>query len=92
MSSCHCGPRYEQCNIVKLNACMHALGTWVVLVTCARWCVRVPVDGDEPLMSGSGVVSKDVTDDDLLDSWHEALTKWHQQLKQKPKQVRFMQA
>ena len=48
----------------------------------------MPVDGDEPLMSGSGVVSKDVTDDDLLDSWHEALTKWHQQLKQKPKQVR----
>ena len=75
-----------------LYVCVGYLGCVHVLVTCARWCVRVPVDGDEPLMSGSGVVSKDVTDDDLLDSWHEALTKWHQQLKQKPKQVRLIQA
>lgn len=44
-------------------------------------------DHDEPLLSGSGWVSKEVTDDNLLESWHEALTKWHQNLKLRPKQV-----
>ena len=37
-------------------------------------------DSDEPLPSGSGSVSKDVTDDELFDSWHAALTRWHQNL------------
>nr|XP_034301493.1 rab GTPase-activating protein 1 isoform X5 [Crassostrea gigas] len=44
-------------------------------------------DGDEPLLSGSGVVSKEVTDDNLLEAWHEVLVKWHQNLSQRPKQV-----
>lgn len=44
-------------------------------------------DNDEPLLSGSGSVSKDVTDENLLDNWHEALTKWHQCLTSRPKQV-----
>lgn len=44
-------------------------------------------DGDEPLLSGSGVVSKEITDEDLLNAWHEVLKKWHQNLAQKPKQV-----
>lgn len=33
------------------------------------------------------MVSKEVTDDDLLQAWHEVLKKWHQNLAQKPKQV-----
>lgn len=44
-------------------------------------------DGDEPLLSGSGVVSKEVTDENLLEAWHEVLVKWHQNLSQRPKQV-----
>ena len=44
-------------------------------------------DGDEPLLSGYGVVSKEITDEDLLNAWHEVLKKWHQNLSQKPKQV-----
>ncbi|XP_074654020.1 rab GTPase-activating protein 1-like [Tubulanus polymorphus] len=44
-------------------------------------------DYDEPLPSGSGVVSKDIMDGELLDSWHECLTKWHQNLSQRPKPV-----
>jgi hypothetical protein len=37
-------------------------------------------DGDEPLLSGYGVVSKEITDEDLLNAWHEVLKKWHQNL------------
>jgi hypothetical protein len=33
------------------------------------------------------VVSKEVTDDNLLEAWHEVLVKWHQSLSQRPKQV-----
>ena len=44
-------------------------------------------DGDEPLMSGSGVVSKEITDENLLEAWRDVLKKWHQNLGQKPKQV-----
>ena len=29
------------------------------------------VDNDEPLLSGSGAVSKDVTDEELLENWAE---------------------
>lgn len=47
-------------------------------------------DGDEPLQSGSGVVSKDVTDENLLDSWRDAMGRWHQNLKQRPKQVQSL--
>ena len=35
-------------------------------------------------------MSKDVTDENLLEAWHEALTKWHQNLTSsgsRPKQV-----
>ena len=28
-------------------------------------------DNDEPLLSGSGAVSKDVTDEELLENWAE---------------------
>jgi len=44
-------------------------------------------DGDEPLLSGSGVVSKDVTDEVLLDTWQEMITKWHQELNKRPKNI-----
>lgn len=44
-------------------------------------------DNDEPLLSGSGVVSKEVTDDALLDSWKDVLVKWHQNVKVKPRGV-----
>ncbi|ESO96116.1 hypothetical protein LOTGIDRAFT_116192 [Lottia gigantea] len=47
-------------------------------------------DGDEPLLSGSGVVSKEITDENLLDAWHDVLTKWHQNLSQRPKQVHHL--
>lgn len=39
------------------------------------------------MLSGYGVVSKEITDEDLLSAWHEVLKKWHQNLSQKPKQV-----
>ena len=57
---------------------------YVILSLCA------PSENDEPLLSGSGTVSKEVTDENLLEAWHEALTKWHQNLKQRPKPVRFL--
>ncbi|KAK3719378.1 hypothetical protein RRG08_029534 [Elysia crispata] len=44
-------------------------------------------EGDEPLLSGSGVVSKEVTDEDLLGTWAEVLTRWHANLSIRPKQV-----
>ncbi|XP_063424247.1 rab GTPase-activating protein 1-like isoform X2 [Mytilus trossulus] len=47
-------------------------------------------DGDEPLLSGYGFVSKEITDEDLLQAWHEVLKKWHQNLTQKPKQVHHL--
>jgi hypothetical protein len=47
-------------------------------------------DNDEPLLSGSGVVSKDVTDENLLDSWRDVLRRWHQNLRQRPKQVQSL--
>ncbi|XP_030757026.1 rab GTPase-activating protein 1-like isoform X2 [Sitophilus oryzae] len=42
-------------------------------------------DGDEPLLSGTGLVSKDCSED-ILESWAEILTKW-KQTHQKPKQL-----
>jgi len=48
------------------------------------------LDNDEPLLSGSGVVSKDVTDENLLDSWHNVLKRWHQNVRQRPRQVRSL--
>ena len=44
-------------------------------------------DVDEPLLSGSGIVSKEITDENLLEAWKDVLKKWHQNLSQKPKQV-----
>ena len=44
-------------------------------------------DGDEPLLSGSGVVSKEIMDENLLEAWKDVLKKWHANLTQKPKQV-----
>ena len=38
-------------------------------------------------MSGSGAVSKEVTDEQLLDNWRDVLRKWQQNVKQRPKQV-----
>lgn len=49
--------------------------------------VFVVSDNDEPLLSGSGVVSKDVIDENLLDSWHSVLKRWHQNTRQRPRQV-----
>jgi len=48
------------------------------------------LDNDEPLLSGSGVVSKDVTDENLLDSWHNVLKRWHLNVRQRPRQVRSL--
>jgi len=48
------------------------------------------LDNDEPLLSGSGIVSKDVTDENLLDSWHNVLKRWHQNVRQRPRQVRSL--
>ena len=45
------------------------------------------IDSDEPLLSGSGVVSKEVTDENLLEAWSDLMVKWHQNLSQRPKQV-----
>jgi hypothetical protein len=44
-------------------------------------------DTDEPLLSGSGVVSKEITDENILEAWKDVLKRWHQNLSQKPKQV-----
>jgi len=52
------------------------------------WCCHL--DNDEPLLSGSGIVSKDITDENLLDSWHNVLKRWHQNVRQRPRQVRSL--
>ena len=44
-------------------------------------------DTDEPLLSGSGNVSKEVKDCNLLEAWAEVLTRWHSNLAVRPKQV-----
>ncbi|XP_025111685.1 rab GTPase-activating protein 1-like isoform X2 [Pomacea canaliculata] len=44
-------------------------------------------DTDEPLLSGSGIVSKEVKDGNLLEAWAEVLTRWHSNLSSRPKQV-----
>lgn len=46
-------------------------------------------DGDEPLLSGSGAVSKDCTKGEL-DGWGEVLAKWRQNLKVRPKQLNLL--
>lgn len=61
----------------------------IFIILLLKLTVYLP-DGDEPLLSGSGVVSKEVTDDNLLEAWHEVLTKWHQTLSQRPKQVHHL--
>lgn len=42
-------------------------------------------DGDEPLLSGTGLVSKDCSED-VLESWADVLNRW-KTTKQKPKQL-----
>ncbi|XP_060525757.1 rab GTPase-activating protein 1-like isoform X2 [Cylas formicarius] len=42
-------------------------------------------DGDEPLLSGTGLVSKDCAED-VLESWADILLKW-KQTRQRPKQL-----
>ena len=39
------------------------------------------------MLSGSGVVSKDVLDENLLEAWADALSKWHANLGHRPKQI-----
>ncbi|XP_023215853.1 rab GTPase-activating protein 1-like [Centruroides sculpturatus] len=43
-------------------------------------------DNDEPLLSGTGEVSKDCTEVEL-EGWGDVLSKWRQNLKQRPKQL-----
>lgn len=43
-------------------------------------------DNDEPLLSGTGEVSKDCTEDEL-EGWADVLNKWRQNLKYRPKQL-----
>jgi len=38
-------------------------------------------------MSGSGAVSKEITDENILEAWRDVLKKWHANLTQRPKQV-----
>jgi len=38
-------------------------------------------------MSGSGAVSKEITDENILEAWRDVLKKWHANLAQRPKQV-----
>ena len=47
-------------------------------------------DGDEPLLSGSGAVSKDISDENLLENWHDVLTRWQQNLRTRPRQVQAL--
>ncbi|XP_054717998.1 rab GTPase-activating protein 1-like [Uloborus diversus] len=49
--------------------------------------VDSPSDNDEPLLSGTGEVSKDCTETEL-EGWSEALLKWRQNLSQRPKNLR----
>lgn len=44
------------------------------------------VDGDEPLLSGTGNVSKEVTETELL-SWKEVLDKWPTSSASRPRQL-----
>ncbi len=39
------------------------------------------------MLSGSGIVSKEVEDENLLENWSEALTKWHTNLSHRPRQI-----
>lgn len=43
------------------------------------------LDGDEPLLSGTGLVSKDCSED-VLENWADVLSRW-KSTKQKPKQL-----
>lgn len=43
------------------------------------------LDGDEPLLSGTGMVSKDCSED-VLDNWADVLNRW-KSTKQRPKQL-----
>lgn len=43
------------------------------------------LDGDEPLLSGTGLVSKDCSED-VLENWADVLNRW-KSTKQKPKQL-----
>lgn len=39
-------------------------------------------DEDEPLMSGKGEVCREITDDQLLQSWAQVIRDWHDRLRQ----------
>lgn len=43
-------------------------------------------DSDEPLLSGSGYVDKECSEETLAD-WGECLAKWRKDLSQKPKEL-----
>ncbi|KAF6038390.1 RABGAP1 [Bugula neritina] len=47
-------------------------------------------DDESPMVSGSGHVSKEITDADLLGQWAETLKKWHAHLSHRPKQVHML--
>lgn len=44
------------------------------------------LDNDEPLLSGTGNVSKDCTETEL-EGWSEVLLKWRENLSQRPKHL-----
>lgn len=40
------------------------------------------------MVSGTGTVSKEITEPELIQQWGDVLKKWHSDLQTRPKQVR----
>lgn len=58
----------------------------VYMIVIYKWDFYF-LDGDEFFLSGLGVVSKEVIDDNFLEAWYEVFVKWYQNLLQRFKQV-----
>lgn len=56
-------------------------------VRSATFCSDLPLDDEdeytnEPLMSGHGTVSREVTDDHLISDWGQLISDWHAKVRQ----------